>query len=109
MDSVQKFIEENQHQLGYIMQQASRRWIQNDPIGALTVGPCNAQLKAYGDYFSLVDKVKQLENEKSKEETYVWLDVIQGDLEKDLAPDQKIEAIKKVKQLIREKITGFAE
>lgn len=46
MDRVQKFIEENQHQLGYIMHEASRRWIQNDPIGAFVIGGCKATVDA---------------------------------------------------------------
>lgn len=46
MDRVQKFIEENQHQLGYIMDEASRRWIKNDPVGAFVIGGCKATVEA---------------------------------------------------------------
>lgn len=62
MDNVQKFIEENKFQLGYIMQEASRRWIKKDPIGALTVGECKANVDLYGSYNELIDKVERYEN-----------------------------------------------
>lgn len=46
MDSVQKFIWNNQHQLGYIMQEASRKWVENDPVGAFVIGGCKATVDA---------------------------------------------------------------
>ncbi|USK43551.1 hypothetical protein [Cytobacillus oceanisediminis] len=61
MDEVQKFISENQHQFGYIMQEASRQWIAKDPIGALTVGQCVGTIKANGAYIQLLDKVERYE------------------------------------------------
>jgi len=61
MDEVQKFISENQHQFGYIMQEASRQWIKKDPIGALTVGQCAGTIKANGAYIQLLDKVERYE------------------------------------------------
>lgn len=56
MDEVQSFIARNQHQLGYIMQEASRQWIKNDSVGALTVGDCNGVIKKYGEYHVLLEK-----------------------------------------------------
>jgi hypothetical protein len=61
MDKVQKFISENQHQFGYIMQEASRQWIAKDPIGALTVGQCAGTIKNNGAYIQLLDKVERYE------------------------------------------------
>lgn len=55
MDEVQAFIVRNKHQLGYIMQEASRQWAAVDPVGALTVGPCVKQVEVYGEYFKLAD------------------------------------------------------
>lgn len=57
MDEVQEFISRNKHQLGYIMGEASRQWIKENPTGALTVGPCNIFIEKYGDYHTLQDKV----------------------------------------------------
>jgi hypothetical protein len=62
-DEVQNFIARNSYQFGYIMGEASRRWIENDPIGALTVGPCNAFIEKYGDYHELQDKVESQQKE----------------------------------------------
>ena len=61
MDQVQKFISENQHQLGYIMQEASRQWIANDKVGALTVGDCNFVIEKYGEYHEILEKMQQYE------------------------------------------------
>jgi len=61
MDKVQRFIEENQHQLGYIMGEASRRWIKNDPVGALTVGDCNVFIQRHGQYHEVVEKMERFE------------------------------------------------
>ncbi len=33
-----------QHGFGAVMQSASEQWIKRDPVGALTVGPCAAQV-----------------------------------------------------------------
>jgi predicted nuclease with TOPRIM domain len=63
MDEVQRFIANNQHQFGYIMQEASRQWIANNPSGALTVGPCNIYIEKYGDYHTLQDKVERQQKE----------------------------------------------
>jgi len=64
MDSVQKFISENSHQFGYIMQEASRQWIEKDPDGALTVGTCNGFIQQYGDYHTILDKLQAIEGPK---------------------------------------------
>lgn len=64
MDKVQKFISENGHQLGYIMQEASRQWVAKDPIGALTVGTCKSFVDRYGDYHTILDKLKAIEEPK---------------------------------------------
>lgn len=61
MDEVQKFISENHHQLGYIMQEASRQWIENDPVGALTVGDCNLVVQKNGQYHELLEKMERYE------------------------------------------------
>lgn len=61
MDKVQKFISENHHQLGYIMQEASRQWIENDPVGALTVGDCNLVVQRNGQYHELLEKIERYE------------------------------------------------
>ncbi|GMG71799.1 hypothetical protein ICR95_20810 [Priestia megaterium] len=61
MDKVQKFISENQHQFGYIMQEASRQWIKKNPSGALTVGTCNAFIEHYGSYHQILDKLERYE------------------------------------------------
>ena len=68
MDSVQRFISENQHQFGYIMQEASRQWIAKDKVGALTVGDCNFVVEKYGEYHEILEKMQQYE--KALEEIY---------------------------------------
>lgn len=62
MDSVQLFIRNNQYQLGYIMSEASRVWIENDPVGALTVGDCNFVVEKYGKYHELLEQLQKWEN-----------------------------------------------
>ncbi|WP_107842199.1 hypothetical protein [Metasolibacillus meyeri] len=62
MDSVQKFISDNQYQLGYIMQEASRQWIEKDRVGALTVGDCNFVVEKYGQYHEILEKMQQQES-----------------------------------------------
>jgi len=64
MDKVQKFISENSHQFGYIMQEASRQWVKKDPDGALTVGTCNGFIQQYGDYHTILDKLQAIEGAK---------------------------------------------
>ena len=61
MDNVQKFISENQHQLGYIMSEASMIWIKNNPSGALTVGECNFVVQKYGQYHEVLEKMQKYE------------------------------------------------
>lgn len=61
MDEVQAFIARNQHQLGYIMHEASRQWIENDPVGAFTVGECNLFIQKHGQYHELLKKVGRYE------------------------------------------------
>lgn len=61
MDKVQRFIEENQHQLGYIMSEASRKWIENDQVGALTVGDCNVYVQRHGKYHEVLEKMERYE------------------------------------------------
>lgn len=68
MDAVQKFISENQHQFGYIMQEASRQWIKKDKVGALTVGDCNYLVEKHGQYNEILEKMQQYE--KALEEIY---------------------------------------
>jgi hypothetical protein len=63
MDEVKKFIANNSHQFGYIMQEVSRQWIAKDPKGALTVGPCNLFIERYGDYHEIQDKKEQAEKQ----------------------------------------------
>jgi hypothetical protein len=62
MDQVQRFIVANSFHYGYIMQEASRQWIANDPIGALTVGPCNYFIEKSGSYHEILDKLDLIEN-----------------------------------------------
>lgn len=59
MNSVQRFISENQHQLGYIMHEASKKWIENDKVGALTVGECNAVVEKHGEYHEVLSKMEK--------------------------------------------------
>lgn len=71
MDKVQKFISENSHQFGYIMQEASRQWVAKDPDGALTVGTCKSFVDRYGDYHTILDKLKVIEEAKApKKDVY---------------------------------------
>lgn len=61
MDSVQRFISENQHQFGYIMSEASRQWIEKDSVGALTVGDCNFVVEKHGQYHEILKKMEEYE------------------------------------------------
>lgn len=61
MDSVQRFISENQHQFGYIMHEASRQWIAKDKIGAFTVGECNLVIEKYGQHHEILEKMQRYE------------------------------------------------
>jgi hypothetical protein len=61
MDEVQKFIANNSHQFGYIMQEASRQWIAKDPIGAFTVGDCNFVIEKHGQYHKILEKKEKAE------------------------------------------------
>lgn len=61
MDDVQKFVSENQHQFGYVMQVANEQWKKKDPVGALTVGPCNYYIEKHGDYHTVLDKLQSNE------------------------------------------------
>jgi hypothetical protein len=61
LDELQKFIANNSHQFGYIMQEASRQWKSKDPLGALTIGPCAIFIDRYGDYHKLQDKNEKLQ------------------------------------------------
>lgn len=63
MDEVQTFIARNQHQFGYIMQEASRQWIAKDPVGALTVGVCNLVIQKHGQYHEILEKLEKREQE----------------------------------------------
>lgn len=62
MDDVQKFVSKNQHQFGYVMQVVSEQWKRKDPIGALTVGPCNYYIEKHGDYHTVLDKLQSNED-----------------------------------------------
>lgn len=66
MDEVQRFIANNQHQFGYIMNEASRQWIKKDSKGALTVGPCNLFIDKYGDYHQLQDENERLQKDNDR-------------------------------------------
>ncbi|MEK5415121.1 hypothetical protein [Paenibacillus sp. FSL L8-0708] len=61
MDQVQRFIAANTFQFGYVMQEASRQWIEKDPTGALTVGPCNFFVEKSGTYHEILDKLELIE------------------------------------------------
>lgn len=63
MDEVQAFIAKNQHQFGYIMQEASRQWIAKDPVGALTVGDCNFVIQKHGQYHEILEKLEKQQQE----------------------------------------------
>ncbi|WJE55483.1 hypothetical protein QRE66_27735 (plasmid) [Bacillus cereus] len=65
MDEIQRFIANNTHQLGYIMDEASRKWIEQDPKGALTVGASKGTLDTYGSYYDLLEKLACLEEGKN--------------------------------------------
>lgn len=65
MDEIQRFIANNTHQLGYIMDEASRKWIEQDPKGALTVGPCKGAIDTYGSYYELLEMLVCLEEGKN--------------------------------------------
>lgn len=68
MDNVKRFIAANHHQLGYIMHEASREWIKLNPSGALTVGPCNAEIIKFGEYRDILDKLHAIEDILRKDE-----------------------------------------
>ncbi|MBP1935012.1 hypothetical protein [Ammoniphilus resinae] len=53
--------------------------------------------------------IMDLEYKNRLKDSYVWLDIIQHELEEDYAMDNKILAVVFAKSLIREKITGIAE
>lgn len=61
MDAIEQFIESNQKKLGYIMHEASRRWQENDPDGALTEGPAIGLVKQHGTYYDLLNQVERYE------------------------------------------------
>jgi hypothetical protein len=61
MDQVQRFIAANAFQFGYIMHEASRQWIEANPSGALTVGPCNADIVKSGRYHEILNKLELIE------------------------------------------------
>ena len=61
MNPVKQFIVNNSHQLGYIMDEASRQWIEKDPLGALTVGPCKGTVDVNGSYLELLDKLEAIQ------------------------------------------------
>ncbi|WP_257130937.1 hypothetical protein [Bacillus pseudomycoides] len=65
MDEIQRFIANNTHQLGYIMEEASRKWKEQDPKGALTVGPCKGVIDSYGSYYDLLEKLACLQERKN--------------------------------------------
>ncbi|UGB31688.1 hypothetical protein [Metabacillus sp. B2-18] len=78
VDEVQKFIANNQHQFGYIMQEASRQWIEKDPVGALTVGECNFVIQKYGSYHEILKNVQAVD---TLNETRRKRDEVKGKLE----------------------------
>jgi len=83
MDEVQKFIANNQHQFGYIMGEASRQWVAKDPIGALTVGPCNAFVQRNGQYHELLEKIEKLEYMKQDLTKTIARNLVAWDTSKD--------------------------
>ncbi|MFR9710764.1 MazG-like family protein [Paenibacillus sp. MB22_1] len=54
------FAEQRKYMYGRMMGIISKLWHEKDPVGAFTVGPCYAQVEAYGNYFDLVDKLAHL-------------------------------------------------
>lgn len=83
MDEVQRFIANNQHQFGYIMGEASRQWIAKDPVGALTVGDCNAVVQRHGQYHELLEKIEQFEKMQVELTRVVARNLIAWDTSKD--------------------------
>ncbi|MEC0232658.1 hypothetical protein [Paenibacillus alba] len=83
MDEVQRFIVKNQHQFGYIMQEASRQWIAKDPVGALTVGDCHSVVKKYGQYHELLEKNEKLEKNQKELARVIARNLIAWDTSKD--------------------------
>lgn len=60
MDNVKRFIQENTHQLGYIMGEAARVWAERDPIGAITLGECKGIVDKYGQYHEILEELEKL-------------------------------------------------
>lgn len=83
MDEVQSFIAKNQHQFGYIMQDASRQLIAKDPKGALTVGDCNFVIEKYGEYHILLEKLEKLENQQKALTRVIARNLVAWDTSKD--------------------------
>jgi hypothetical protein len=101
LDEVQAFISENKHQLGYIMQEASRQWIEMDSSGALTVGPCNIFIKKYGDYHKLQDENEGLKREILK--CYRDIEELQQDkTDLEIEFGKKWTKLIKIKQILEE-------
>ncbi len=82
-DEVQEFISRNQHQFGYIMQEASRQWVAKDPVGALTVGDCNAVVLRHGQYHELLEKIEKLEKMQAELTRVIARNLIAWDTSKD--------------------------
>ncbi|MGG2105527.1 hypothetical protein [Lysinibacillus pakistanensis] len=61
MDQIQLFLHANKHQLGYIMNEASRIWNEYVPGGAFTVGECYGTVEKHGTYEDLLKKNESLE------------------------------------------------
>lgn len=61
MDQVQLFLHANKHQLGYVMNEASRIWNEDVPGGAFTVGECYGIVEKYGTYDALLKENARLQ------------------------------------------------
>lgn len=69
-------VREQGENIGYgrMMQIISHIWREKDPVAAFVVGPCYKQVEVYGEYFTLVDQLKQtreeLERVKAERDAY---------------------------------------
>lgn len=83
MDEVQTFIARNQHQLGYVMNEASRQWNKNVPGGAFTVGECYGTIESLGTYDDLLKKIERLEVQQKALARVVARNLVAWDTSKD--------------------------
>ncbi|MCU5514411.1 hypothetical protein OCF62_07480 [Bacillus wiedmannii] len=98
MDSVQRFITNNSHQLGYIMDEAAKQWAEKNPSGALTVGPCMGTIDVYGSYLELLDKIELVEKE------FITIKFQEGPIHEHGVNGSQIE---EVIQVLHDRLQGF--